>query len=202
LLALLAQSNLYPVARLLTPYYAFLLPPLLVAAGHERIIKKTWWRAAAFAVFGLAALALIVSPARPLFPVMTLLAKMNHAPERIRTVYSVYRERNDAFAPVRSQLPPGVIILGFGTFDDPETSLWRPFGSRHIVHVCPSDTAEQLKQEGVDYILIKDEMFGKWFPGSLDEWLQRVNGRVVQKFSLNLRAAQGPADWYLVKRSD
>src|ERR1017187_8676408 len=36
LLVLLSQSNLYAVARLLTPYYALLLPALLAFGGHEQ----------------------------------------------------------------------------------------------------------------------------------------------------------------------
>src|ERR1019366_507849 len=44
LLVLLTQSNLYPVARLLMPYYGLLLPPLLALAGHESVVRKCWWR--------------------------------------------------------------------------------------------------------------------------------------------------------------
>ena len=90
----------------------------------------------------------------------------------METVYSVFHQRSDAFAPARDALPPGLKILGLVTYDDPETSLWRPFGSRRIVHVCPEDTAADLKSSGVGYILVKGEAFGKWFPGPMDEWLK------------------------------
>jgi hypothetical protein len=199
LLAFLSQSDLYDIARVLTPYYALLLPPLLACAGQERLVKYFWWRSAAFGVFFIAAGILIISPARPLFPALTILGKMQNAPARIREVYSVYRERNDAFAPARAVLPPDLKILGMTTFDDPETSLWRPFGSRRIAHVCPGDTAEELKAEGVEYILVCGEAFGKWFSGSFDDWVKRMDAQVVRKIPLNLRASQGPMDWYLVK---
>ncbi len=200
LLALLAQSNLYPVARLLTPYYALLLPPLLAIAGHESVVRKCWWKISAFVVFLMAAGLLIISPPRPLFPIQTILAKMQNPPARVQTVYSVYRERNDAFAPVRAALPPDLKVLGFVTFDDPETSLWRPFGSRRIEHVIREDTAAQLKARGVEYILVKPEAFGgKFLDGTPDEWCARMNATIVQKIPLNLRAAVGPTDWYLIK---
>ena len=205
LVALLARSDLYPIARVLTPYYALLLAPLLARAGLERLVKKFWWRAAAFTVFVIAAGLLIISPARPLFPVLTILEKARaHAPDsrmlaRTEEVYSVYRNRNDAFAPVRDALLPHSEILGMTTFDDPETSLWRPFGSRRIVHVCPGDTAAKLKAEGVEYVVVRGEAFGKWFSGSMDDWLKQMDAQVIRTIPLNLRAAQGPMDWYLVK---
>lgn len=202
LLALIAQSNLYPVARLLTPYYPLLVAPFLAIRGHDRVVKQGWWRMMALAVFGLAVIPLVVSPARPLFPVQTLLNRMHHAPERVKAVYTVYRERNDAFAPVRALLPADETVLGLTTFDDPETSLWRPFGSRRIVHVCPDDQPADLERQKVRYVLVKAGMFGPWFPGSFEEWVKKMNLEVVQKISLNLRAADGPEDWYLVKRAN
>ncbi|HTA95995.1 MAG TPA: hypothetical protein VK769_07705, partial [Verrucomicrobiae bacterium] len=186
-----------PISRLITPYYALLLPALLSGFGHERLVKKCWWRALAFAGFGMAAGLLIVSPARPLFPVRTIFEKMQNIPARVREVYSVYGERNDAFAPARDALPSNLKILGLVTFDDPETSLWRPFGSRRVEHVRPDDTAEYLKTRGIEYVLASPAALGKENP--LDGWLKKINAQVVRKIPLNLRASQGPVDWYLVK---
>jgi hypothetical protein len=83
------------------------------------------------------------------------------------------------------------------TYDDPETSLWRPFGSRRIVHIRQEDTSADLKAFGVEYVLVKPEALGKKNP--FDDWLKKMNAKVVQKISLNLRASTGPTDWYLVK---
>jgi hypothetical protein len=205
LLALLSQSNLYEIARVLTPYYALLLPPLLACAGHNRLVKFFWWRATAFAVFFIAAGILIISPARPLFPAGIFLEKIHAAAAqhpslaRAETVYSVYAARNDAFAPAKEILPPGVKILGLITYDDPETSLWRPFGSREIKHVSPADTASDLKARGIEFVLVKGDAFGKWFNGSLDDWLKKMDAQVIQKIALRLRAGTPASDWYLVK---
>jgi hypothetical protein len=205
LLALMTQYGLSLFGRILTPYYALLLPIILAGAGHERLMKERWWRSAAFTVFLIAAGLLVVSPARPLFPAQTILGKIAaHAPNskllaRMEEVYLVYGNRNDGFAPARAALPPGLKVLGLVTYDDPETSLWWPLGSRRIEHVCPDDTTADLKARGIEYILLREQAVGQWFNCPLDDWLKRMNAQVVKKLSLNLRASSGPLDWDLVK---
>ena len=199
LLALMTQFDLSCIARILTPYYLPLLPVLLAGPGQSWLVRRRWWRSAAFMVFLVAGGLLVISPARPLFPVETLLEKFPDAPARMREVYSVYALRNDGFAPARAALPPGLKVLGMVTYDDPETSLWRPFGSRRIEHVCPEDTARDLKARGVEYVLLHEETFEQRFHGPLGDWLKKMDAQVVQKIPLNLRAARGPLDWCLVK---
>ncbi len=202
--ALLSQSTVYPIARIMAPYYILLLPLLLRAPAHEQLLKKFWWRASAFLVFIIAAGLLIISPARPLFPVRAILAKLeaghpnSKLAARIEEVYSVYRDRNHAFAPVLAILPPESHVLGLITYDDPETSLWQPFGSRQIVCLKPPDTADWLKSQGVRYILAKSTRFGDRFP-DLNDWLKKMNAQVVQKLELNLRAGTGPLEWDLIE---
>lgn len=202
--ALLSQSTIYPVGRILAPCYILLLPLLLVVPGHGQLVKKTWWRAAASIVFAMAAGLLIISPSRPLFPVGTLLDQMaaRHINSKIamRTaeVYSVYRDRNYAFQPALDRVPPGLKTLGFISYDAPETALWHPFGSRNIVHVCPGDSPAYLKTKGVEYILADADRFGQQFP-PYAAWLQSMNAQTVQTIPLNLRAMYGTNDWYLVK---
>ncbi|MGO8837762.1 MAG: hypothetical protein ACLQAH_14450 [Limisphaerales bacterium] len=205
LMALLSQTEVSPIGRIVAPYYPLLVPLLLTGYGHGRLVARRWWRVSAGAVFLMAAGLLIVSPARPLFPVGIFLKKVHATAAqhpvlaRVEAVYSVYRNRSDAFAPVREVLPPDVKVLGLITYDDPETSLWRPFGSRRIEHVCPQDTPAELKQRGVEYVLVSEELLGPRFQCSLDDWLRQMNGRVMQKIPLYLRAAVGPTDWYLVQ---
>jgi putative effector of murein hydrolase LrgA (UPF0299 family) len=202
--ALLTQSEVYPIGRILAPYYPLLLPLLLASPGHTQLVKKTCWRCVALVVFALAAMLLIISPPRPLFPVNTVLENLqahqanSKLAGRIEEVYSVYRDRNHAFAPALAALPPGLKTLGFITYDDPETSLWHPFGSRRILHVCPEDSAGYLRGEGIEYILAKPALFGPQFP-PLNDWLTNVNAQVIQKIPLNLRAETGTNDWYLMK---
>jgi hypothetical protein len=205
LLALLSQSQVTPLGRILAPYYALLLPFLLGGTGQEKISRRRWWRISALAVFLLAGILLVVSPARPLFPRKLFLEKISALEQRhpalvrVADVYTVYRDRNDAFAPARAALEPGLKILGLITYDDPETSLWRPFGSRRIEHVRPEDTAADLKQLGIEYILVSEDAFKKHFPDPFDGWLKKMNAQTVQTIPLRLRASLGPLDWRLVK---
>jgi len=203
-LALLSQSEVYPIGRILAPFYPLLLPLLLLSPVQEQLVKKIWWRVAAFLVFAMAAGLLTISPARPLFPVNAMLAKIQSSnsnsklSQRIQTVYSVYHDRNNVFAPILDSLPPGVKTLGFISYDDPETALWQPFGSRRVIDVCPSDSPADLKAQGIEYIVAKDAIFGKQFP-PLDDWLKTVNAQVVEKFKLDMRADGEGADWMILK---
>ncbi len=209
LFALLSRSGVYPIGRILAPYYLLLLPLLLASPAHEQLVKKHWWRGAALVVFIMAAGLLIISPARPLFPAQAILQKVRvHHPDskivaRMDAVYTVYRERSDAFAPAIEALPPDLKVLGFISYDNPETSLWKPFGSRRVIHVCPDDNPDYLKGHGVEYIVAGGDMFGKYLFGeqfpALDDWLKTMNAQVTQKIELNLRAGSGPSDWYLIK---
>jgi len=203
--ALITQANLSAIARISTPYYLLLLPALLAGAGQERLIGKCWWRVLGFAVFVAAAGLLIISPARPLFPVQTLLKKIQpHMPDsrlftRMHTVYSVYGARGDAFEPARAILPVEANPLGLITWDDPETSLWQPFGSRRIFHVCRDDTPDDMRRRGINYVLVSSLVLLQHHQKSLDEWLARNNGEVVQRLSLKLRAGRDATDWSLVR---
>jgi hypothetical protein len=140
-----------------------------------------------------------------LFPVHILLKKIQpHAPDsrlfaRVETVYSVYGARGDAFEPARAILPAEANPLGMVTFDDPEATLWQPFGSRRIFHVCRADTPEETRRRGIHYVLISSFVLSQVWNLSLDEWLARNNAEVVQRLSLELRAGRGPTDWFLVR---
>jgi hypothetical protein len=203
--ALMTQADNDAIARIAIPYYLLLLPALLAANGHERLTGKRWWRISVFAVFAAAAGMLIISPARPLFPAQRLLKKIQqHRPDsrlftRMEMVYSVYGARGDAFAPVRAILPVDANPLGLITWDDPEASLWRPFGSRHILHVCLDDSPEATRQHGIKYVLVSSIILLQGKNMSLEEWLVRNNAELIQRLNLDLRASRGPTDWALVR---
>lgn len=199
LLVIMAESWMGAISREITPYYALLLPLALAPAGQAWLVGRRWWRRTAGLVFVLAAIPLVLSPARPLFPALTLCHHLNQLPLRVKSVYTVYRERPDGFAPVRAKLPEAVGVLGFVGYDDPEASLWQPFGSRRIEHVKAADSAADLKSRGIHYILFRTSVAESWFQVPLDTWLQQHDAQIVQTIPLQLRASAGPKDWYLVK---
>jgi hypothetical protein len=203
LAALLSQSLVYPIGRICAPFYPLLVPLLLMGAAHERLFRQCWWRMLALAVFAMAAGLLIISPARPLFPAQTLLGKAGTSSHpwlaRAQVVYSIYHDRWDAFAPVRAILPADATVMGMVTFDDPETSLWRPFGSRRIEHVWPGETLSELRQQNIRYLFVKSDVFELEFGSPFVEWLKRMDGRILRTIPLSLRASKGPTDWYLAE---
>jgi hypothetical protein len=68
-----------------------------------------------------------------------IFAKIGNVSEviaRARRVYSIYANRPDAFEPLRALIPPETRKTGLIAFgDEPETSLWRPFGSTRVRHL-------------------------------------------------------------------
>lgn len=201
----MAQSGLSGAVRYLAPYNVLLVAPFLVGAGQLTLVKSGWWRKTCGAVFALAALLLLVNPARPLWPAVTSLrvlgAETSPHPlvRRAWQVYSVYDLRADAFAPARAILPADANPLGFMSFDDPETSLWRPFESRRILHVRRSETSADLRRRGIKYVLTRSVTLANHPPSSAVAWLTQVEGEVVARVDLNLRASTGPKEWCLVK---
>ena len=204
ILAYLANMGLSALGRLTAPYYFFMVAPFLLPSCQARAIRRWWWKGLALAVWLLALLTLVITPPRPLWPAETILAevvksgKANHAVKLAAETYTVNRARPDAFAPLRAALPEGEKVVGMITGDDPETSMWRPFGSRKIFHVLPADTGDELRRQGVRYIIVNPTSFEQRFGGTLADWLARVNGELVATLPLTLKASLGSRDWPIV----
>jgi hypothetical protein len=203
-LVFMMTSYALSTPRLLAPYYPLLAIPLLLVAQPD-IVRRRWWRALAMAGFILAAVPVIASPPRPLFPWRTTVAMLRRIGcppklvNRAETVYSVYSHRADGFAPLKALLPPGTRAVGLVTYDDPEATLWFPYGSLRVIHVCHNDTGSFLRGEGLTYVLVSSDKFRLDFSIPFEQWLAAVNGTRVQTMSLALRAGSGPVDWYLVR---
>jgi hypothetical protein len=200
LTAYMAKSGLSTPSRVIAPYYCFLIPLLLRNPGQALLVCSRGWKLAAAVVCFLAAMPLVLSPGRPLFPARTLIALAPaNAPLAIRAkaVYSVYAKRADAFAPARASLPPNLKVVGYLGLDYPETSLWRPFGSRIIKHINRGDNAATLRNRGIEYILVNTKNF-ELMETTFEPWLKTVHAEIIKKLDLNLRATAWPGDWYLV----
>lgn len=199
------QSGLGCPARYLAPFYVMLVAPLLCLPRAQFLLQCRWWRWLALGTFALAALLVIATPPRPLWPAQTVLKALkadvssSRIMERVWTVYSVYGARSDGFAPVRAALPAGVTTLGFVTFDDPETSLWKPFGSRRIAHLTLADNAESTRKRGIEYALVSEYLLQETQATKMQEWLDRFDAEIVKSFDLSLRASVGSTPWHLVR---
>ena len=195
-------------ARLLNTYYPFLILPSLLGPNQGGVVRRGWWQGAALLVMAAAALPLMLNPARPLFPAQATLRWLRHhgAPaaivSRAERVYAAYGERADALVPLLEFLPPGEKVIGLVTFDDPETSLWKPFGSRRVVHVCRNDTGAQLRARGMRYIWVNAHQIERFEPLTFEQWLMQVQGTVVRSVPLTLRAGEPANPWTLVELRD
>lgn len=203
---LMAQMGMSGSARYLAPLYVLLVVPLLAGgAGMTDLVRRRWFQRASLGVFVLAGLPLVLSASRPLWPAATVLQALggshstNRLVQRAWTVFAVYGERADAFAPARALLPPDANPLGVMTSDDPETSLWLPFGSRRILHVRPDDATADIQRRGIRYLLIKASMIPQYCRITADEWLANRGAVVVHRFNLQLLAHKGPTEWVLAR---
>ena len=149
LLFYMAKMGSESTARLLLPYYPFLL---LLPLGFWSLPSIRARKLAPFFILlcSTALVGLVLSPARPLFPVQKLLTIMGDSPwfTRVREVYQAYEQRDACWDPILTILPPDIHRLGFFTNgNDLEAPLWKPFGLRRIVSADEKDlTTKNLPQ--------------------------------------------------------
>jgi hypothetical protein len=208
LLAYGMKSGMIGPGRLISPYYPLLLPALLVGAGQADIVRRRWWRVMVAGVLCLALLVLVLTPGRPLWPAQTVLSKLlawkpgQGAVARALAVYRVYDVRSDPLANVRALLPEGLTVVGFlGAGDDIDISLWRPFGTRRVVHILPSDPPAEIRRWQIRYAVVGEAALAEHHT-TLADWQQRTGAQVVAKIMATMTVAQGPQPWYVVRLPD
>jgi len=190
-------------ARLLTPYYAILLAPILVFNFDARLLRRRWWKCAVAAVFVLAITLEILMPDRPLWPAHYVLNKLKESRPssayiaNANKVFSVYAGRAQCFAPLVAALPPDAKVVGMVTFDDPEAALWWPLGSRRIEHVTHDDTPETLAARGIKYILAPQVCNAITLP--VEDVIRKYDAKVIAKVPLLLRVQDGVMNWYILE---
>jgi len=205
LLAYCAKSGMVTPARLISPYYPLLIAPLLLLAGQMEIVRQKWWRVAEFLVVLMALGVLVVTPARPLWPAQTLLARLKASkPEsrllqRASKVYSVYASRSDPLANVRALLPKDVLVIGFiATADDLDISLWRPYTERKVKHFTLDDPVEKIRECGVEYVVVGGLNL-KFENKALEWWLQKTGGEWGGTVEAVVKVSEGPQPWHVVR---
>lgn len=206
LLAYMVKVGVAGVGRVLMPYYPLLLPVWFCSPAHEALVRKRWWRRTAIAVMGVAIGVVIVNPARPLWPAQAVLARLSalrpnsRLLARARTVYQVYGSRADALGPIRDLVPPGAQRVGFvSTGDEPEASLWRPFGSRRVFQVLPTDTAADLRRWQLEYVIVSPHALPLNVHLTLGEWLEKYQAEVVGEVTFAHSASNPARAWYLAR---
>jgi hypothetical protein len=193
----------HSVTRLIIPYYAVLIVPWLVFCFDGRILQRRWWKGLVGIVFAVALFISVLAPARPLWPAETVLGKLHDAHPSLRlitraqSVYWLYKNRPVAFTPLLAALPADGKVFGMLTFDDPETSLWWPMGSRRIEHVKVEDARETLESRGIQYVIAPE--FCAALSTSADDLIRKYDAKVVAKVPLFIRTVPGLTDWYVLQ---
>jgi hypothetical protein len=210
LLVFMAKSGLYGFARYMMPFYLLIAAPLLASNAADMLARNRIWRRCAALSFVIAAFTLAATPMRPLWPALAVLraagADRSEKPalQRLWAVFHIYRLRADGFAPLREKLPANAeaTTLGFVTGDDPEASLWRPFGARRVLHITAADSRESIRGRGIRYAAVNPNIVVDQFKMPVEEWLQRNRAEVVARIPLHLLIRKGPVDWLVVRFAD
>jgi hypothetical protein len=204
LLFLMAKLGSEAVGRLASPYYPLMFASLLFLPGTSMVVCRRWWNALAFLAAFSALPALILSAPRPLWPaqeVFRILEQLLPASgfvERGATVYAVYAARSDVLGPLRKYLPPGAETIGFlGTPDEPETALWRPFGTRRVVDLT-KENEQELSGKGISTLVLSGDGVEEIYGYSLDHWLQQRHPHILGHEKLTVSVHRGPEDWIVV----
>ena len=176
-----------------------------MGAGQAQVIGYRWWRLVVWGVLLLALPVVVLMPGRPLWPAGTILSRL-HAlrpgqplVSRALKVYSIYGTRADPLADLRGLLPADLAVVGFvGRGDDPDISLWRPFGLRRVEHLLITDSGTEIRQRGIEYVAAGEFNFG--FNGTtFAAWQQQTGAELVATTNATVRVSEGPQPWYIVR---
>jgi len=188
--------------RLLAPYYPILLFVVLFLVGAKHPIRLRWWRLTRYAVSLIPIIILIIQPARPLFAVDLVRSwsrdgVIGSLSGRITTVYQTYQARADALAPLRALLPTYALEIGFiGTEDDPEPSLWQPFGHRTVEDIVNPMNASALP----DFVGLSESSLREQTGRSVEDWAKAVGMEEVGCVKITLKVRNGDQNWCIYRR--
>ena len=196
-------------ARLLLPYYPLAIIPILLLPVQDLLSRRRGWRMLVVFVSLSVLPAIILSPARPLWPALSasgwLTRHHPHSPmaQRLAVVYSTYALRNDVLAPLRAELPDDVRTTGFvAGINDTDYSLWRPFFSRRVEYM-QDDIHPSLRMPGdVEWLVVKRSIWPKVCDQPLEEWAAQHRAKIVVSVSIVTVLSQGQETWSLLHIQD
>ena len=204
LLLFMAEICSFEGGRLLAAYYPLLFPLLLTGPGNARLVRQRLWQSLCLLVMLLAAGMLVVSRNRPLFPAQTILSEldMRHPGSRIireiEVSYEAPGEIIKAQNYFKNRIPSGKQVIGYATFNgELEPGLWYPLGERQVERVLPDETADELRERGIHYVLVEDialESSGT----TIEQWMQRFNGELADQLAFIQDRHRPPTHLYLV----
>ena len=193
-------------ARLMLSYYPLAIVPILLLPAQNRLLCfRAWKFFAALAALSILP-AIILSPARPLFPVVSISERIvelhpgSASARRLASVYSAYAHRNDSLAPLRAALPDDAVKIGFvAGGDDTDYSLWRPFGRRQVVYLQKEVQESADIPDGVGWIVVKRSAWPEFSHRPLEEWAAQHQAKIVLSVPIVTLVSWGEETWCLLR---
>jgi hypothetical protein len=189
LLIFMAKVGSYQNARQLGPYYVFFFPLLLAMPGHSCLVRRRWWQWLGLAVILFTAALLVLARNRPLFPAETVIAslKASHPQSaflaKVADSYNFWPSmRNVEENPFKTNLPPDGRVIGYATlvgFSEP--GLWLSAGNHAVERILPDDASNELRERDIHYVVIGDEYFAVAAEKTIEEWLDKYRGEMVEQ---------------------
>jgi hypothetical protein len=203
LLTYMAKIGNESASRLIAAYYPLLIAGILVIASlNGCIVHRRLFRWLGVAAMLTAFPLVILSPARPLFPVQLVSQALEDAHasagmiQRFNDVYSVYALRPDAFKDVVPLLPPDQRAIGFlQNGNEAEASLWRPYGSRKLVEVTPANSRDEIKAMGLSTIVVSEDALQYKYGTTIADLVGKWSAQIVGQKAITLRLHEGKETW-------
>lgn len=204
--AFMAVSSSEAVPRLAAPYYPLILLAVLRSRGAERFFRTPLFSWIVRAHLPLVMLAVILTPARPLWPASWLLDRaLNAHPSspllvKAASVYATYRDRPDLYAPLRQCIPSGARFVGFiCRTNDMESPLWKPYGSAQVVELFSvAAEAPRVALLRGSVIVASVGALGHRFGLTPEELAIKLGGVVAGRAMLRQKATIGPEEWVAI----
>lgn len=197
--AFMMKSGMTTAARLFLPYampVALLAVLWLVPYRKNRRLDAVLITLAGLTAFS----AVILTPARPLWPVQSVFnlcrvsLEGSQAFQRAQRVYEVYRQRPWVLTELGADLPVGSRLGLVGTGDDASASLWKPYGTRRIVELRQDEVESAIHH--LDYVVVMDGHLDA-DGGRIRHILQKHNAQIVRSMQATFKVQAGPRLWSL-----
>jgi hypothetical protein len=202
LLAYMVKLGNEGASRLLSSYYPLLLIPILMLPGQAWLVRQRWWKIIGILSGVGSLLAMVLTPSRPLWPAEFVCNRLaaaypqNSEIARARKVYATYMKRNCLLTDLSQQIPDSVTVFGLiGSYNDPDASLWQPYGKRQAVYLTHVNRG---RPPCCEWVVIEQQPLEAQIGEPMDDWLKKTGGAVVARELVNAKVSQDPVAWCLV----
>jgi hypothetical protein len=205
LLVFMAKVGADRNARWLAPYYVLMFPLLIRGPRHCWVVRQRWWRLAAVLVMLCAVALTVLSRQRPLWPAQAVLGHLRQACPAspfLKQVYDSYTfesEWSSDHSPIRSLLPAGETRIGFACQGVAEACLWRPYGSRQVIHVLDQESRAEIARRRLRYIIVNDRAVKHAGEPDIQAWLRRRGCVLVDSVPMRYDASLPAQKVYLAR---